>query len=287
MFLVSRANMFLTLHNLHPEYALVWLTLSTGSLAVAALPCLSSVAQHGKVWQRKRYSKNAEQRTISEMFLEWRVSKNMFISFYILGSILSVAALVGGYSCTTFYRYPLTLYLVHVMRRWWESVCMTEYGKSSMHVSGLVVGFLHYLFVPLTLVGCRKDEFSGSTNAIVWQIIVSSLFAMANVQQFLCHRMLYQLKKDNVLKLKRYSLPTEGLFRLVCCPHYFAEILIYLSIWMLCPSSMSLLALLFWVSSNLMVVSHNQMTWYRSNFPEVLATGDKLKTWKRIFPYVW
>jgi len=62
--------------------------------------------------------------------------------------------------------------------------------------------------------------------------LVFALFAVSSVLQFVCHRYLAGLRASDSSSASQnaYFLPTFRPFRWVACPHYFAEILIYASI---------------------------------------------------------
>jgi 3-oxo-5-alpha-steroid 4-dehydrogenase len=91
------------------------------------------------------------------------------------------------------------------------------------------------------------------------------------------------LNVDHVVKSK-YSFPVGFGFDSVACPHYMAEILIYISFCMLSPSSLPLLSMLAWVVTNLSVVADSQFEWYKKNFPKEM---NLKKGWKRLIPGVW
>ena len=81
-----------------------------------------------------------------------------------------------------------------------------------------------------------------------------------------------------------YSFPVGLGFDSVACPHYTAEIVIYISFCMLSPSSLPLLSMLLWVVINLSVVADSQYLWYHANFPKEMSLK---KEWKRLVPGVW
>lgn len=91
------------------------------------------------------------------------------------------------------------------------------------------------------------------------------------------------LHADHVVK-SIYSFPVGFGFDSVACPHYTAEILIYISFCMLSPSSLPLFSMLVWVVTNLSVVADSQFEWYKKNFPTEM---NLKKEWKRMIPGVW
>jgi 3-oxo-5-alpha-steroid 4-dehydrogenase 3 len=103
------------------------------------------------------------------------------------------------------------------------------------------------------------------------------------VLQYQAHRHLFELKLKtrSLPPAQKYSLPTEGMFRWLACPHYCAEILIYAS---LCIASSqpnwAAVGLVVWVASNLAVVAKQQLKWYKATFP------NTPKHWKALVPFV-
>ena len=91
------------------------------------------------------------------------------------------------------------------------------------------------------------------------------------------------LHVDHTIK-SVYSFPVGFGFDYVACPHYTAEIIIYISFCMLAPSSIPLLCLLLWVLTNLSVVAESQYQWYNKNFQKEVSLK---KGWNRLIPGVW
>jgi len=87
--------------------------------------------------------------------------------------------------------------------------------------------------------------------------------------------------------LKKYTLPQRYLFRLIVCPHYTSECLIYLAIAIVAaPEGQSLnktvLAGLAFVVSNLAVTADSTRKWYVEKFGE-----ESLKGRWRMLPFVY
>jgi hypothetical protein len=99
-------------------------------------------------------------------------------------------------------------------------------------------------------------------------------------------------------KPQRYVLPKEGWFTIVTCPHYLAEILVYVSfVWILwmeqsqpnvSPVSSVWyfvfyrpVLVLVWVTSNLTMSALINHQWYVQN-----CTPDEMKGRKAIFPWI-
>ena len=103
------------------------------------------------------------------------------------------------------------------------------------------------------------------------------LFAATN--QYQCHKHLAGLVK--------YSLPTKGAFRILVCPHYFFECLLYLSMAVagapkgaLCNTT--LLCGLLFVANNLGVTAGTTRKWYEAKFG-----ADAVKKRWNIIPLVY
>jgi 3-oxo-5-alpha-steroid 4-dehydrogenase 3 len=70
-----------------------------------------------------------------------------------------------------------------------------------------------------------------------------------------------------------YKVPSKGWFHFVSCPHYLAEILIYLSFAPVLYSSKNYgshkaAALVLWVATNLTVSAIKSHDWYLLQYPE-------------------
>ena len=110
-----------------------------------------------------------------------------------------------------------------------------------------------------------------------------ALFCVSSFIQFSSHRILANLRKDKKGRIVtfKHSIPRGSLFDLISSPHYFSEILIYLSLclvfagqsttwWMVC----------YFVMSNQVVVGLFNHHWYQENFT------DYPKSRKAVLPYL-
>jgi 3-oxo-5-alpha-steroid 4-dehydrogenase 3 / polyprenol reductase len=94
-------------------------------------------------------------------------------------------------------------------------------------------------------------------------MLAISVFLVAWLMQYRCHRHLAGLKK--------YSLPHEGLFKYLVCPHYTCECLIYLSMAVIAaPEGRSynptLACAVLFVLVNLGVTANGTKQWYCEKF---------------------
>jgi 3-oxo-5-alpha-steroid 4-dehydrogenase len=100
---------------------------------------------------------------------------------------------------------------------------------------------------------------------------------------------------------KSYSLPTSGWFQYVTCPHYLAEIIIYISfalileeekhtIWQNASNSNTYyygyrhVIVVLWVASNLIMSALINHAWYIKNLSD--TTAHKVHTKKAILPFL-
>ena len=170
------------------EYILcsVWVLLICGSWLVSFMPTslLGFVTENGKmqttVQDAKRYELLSSSISSSQhgfikaicqawfKFSQFRVKKSFYLHFYILGAINGLAFIIVSYNYsetimnmehegTTKYKFPIVcifstlLWEIHVVRRLFECIFITKFGTSTIHVSGYIVGIVHYLFVPVSL----------------------------------------------------------------------------------------------------------------------------------------
>lgn len=245
-----------------------------------------------------------------DYFLDWQVEKSLFTYMYIVGIVCGSIAILFEIFAADRSSIPykqscnfivLSMFLIQVLRRYYECLHITIYGKSKMHLAGFLVGALHYVLVPLTIYASNSLDMMTISYGETIDFVLSKyhpaimftaiyIFAAANYWQFIHHRVLYRMKLDSMTQITNnqrpiYNIPEGYLFEYVCCPHYTMEILIYLSIFMTSLNSFALFVMLLWVISNLSVVSEQQYDWYRHRYPE--AFEYRFKQMKRLIPFIW
>lgn len=274
----------------------LWLLMSFCALLAAGVPQLSCVGVHGK-----RSTANKPHISVDPNWIaKFTVPKRYFMHFYVIGSSLSVLLLIW----MVFRPYHLklltvTLFLIHCIRRLWECMTLTEFGDSVMHIGGYLVGLVHYILVPLSLLIVAGEEKISHThhflllglrrNDSLRTLIVILIYALSSALQFHSHRTLYTLKRKqlkdehSVEQSDRYSIPSGGGFEYCCCPHYLAEIGIYLALTISAPHCKTMYYLLAWVITNLSVVAYKQFSWYIERFPEEVEK----RRLSALFPFLW
>jgi 3-oxo-5-alpha-steroid 4-dehydrogenase 3 len=263
---------------------------------------------------------------------EFLVPKKLFLHFYVCGLLSFVVLYLGAYFAapTPMDRNPslshsttLVLLLIHLSRRLYECLHVHEWtSHSKMHLAGYLVGILHYILLPFVFISMpcshRNDDkedtpvsslyFRDSkSSSSQWVIITAaSLFCLwAQYQQYRHHCLLARLRSPNIdnkitSKSKSnakpaktvYSLPVGGWFRFVTCPHYLAEILIYVAFAVLLEMEMQrqiqihrdhsvhirrfrYFFLLAWVATNLTVSALLNHKWYTKHIPNHTQLGRK------------
>ncbi|SCU86008.1 LADA_0D11584g1_1 [Lachancea dasiensis] len=179
-----------------------------------------------------------------------RVPKRCFQHFYFYSTF--IAALNLRQSNTVL----AILVFLHSIRRLWETLLVNKFGQNSfIHVSHYLVGLWFYSTVNYTVFTYQDGEHSVS----LWLRLFSLLmFAMASWDQHQNHCHLAQLRK--------YTLPTYGLFRVVGSPHYLDEVGIYLALAMY-TNSFKMWLCVVWVMVNLTISALETRYWYRRKFP--------------------
>lgn len=140
------------------------------------------------------------------------------------------------------------------------------------------------IFVHVIPLSDKANDVSFTGHFITWNHAFGiTLFAAASILQFQCHKILAKLRKDksgHVVTLK-HSIPRGSLFDTISCPHYFAEILIYLSMCIIFNGkSMTWLMVCCFVILNQIVVGLFNHQWYHDTFK------DYPKNRKAIIPYL-
>lgn len=291
--------------------SVVWVMFTLCSLATTFIPFLKKIASHGKCNKREADGPDSTDVTLANYIHEKMfIPKKMFAHLYVIGASCALwnviseiaqqnfTANAGVLECITHILHSrlllvLLLWTLHVLRRLFESLLITRYGDSRMHVAGFVAGLVHYVAVPLCFregndAGSESDSdrdiFCLSFQDIILMGVPCLIFLFANYIQSETHFILFRMKAEQLAtSCSEYKLPTRSWFKLMCVPHYTAEVIIYLSLALLMPCRhWSSKLLVVWVTSNLSVVASRQYVWYQQQFPDEIPTP-----WYRLLPYVW
>jgi 3-oxo-5-alpha-steroid 4-dehydrogenase 3 / polyprenol reductase len=257
----------------------VWAGLLFCALLTKYIPVLNSIAVHGKC------SSPLPTESLNGIELLHRccqIKKSNFRHMYLLGSVLAMTALfqsVLDLNSSTQKILCLFLWLLHNIRRLWETQFMTIFGSSTMHLGGYFAGLVHYTFVPMTIYWANPLIETSS-----FDFFAIFIFIFASWIQYDSHRVLYQMKQGKIHSKSHsvYEIPTKSCFQYVCCPHYSAEIIIYLSFLVLLHFNASAFLLLVWVATNLSIVANQQYCWYCKHDDARIP-----RHWCRLIPFVW
>lgn len=230
---------------------------------------------------------------------KWTVPKHYFSHFYVVGlmtAALCIVELVSlSKSNTSLFimqlldRYDsrigthhvsreqcvlgLWLFTLHLTRRVYESFWVEKPSKTAtMHVSHYLigVGFYGAMVLGTWLEGASNVESSLSQQQDTYFNMTSlaaiALFLYASYHQYKCHAILSMLRQSKD-QASSYSIPRGDWFEILVTPHYFADILVYLSLNILYRfQNYILICGLLWTIVNLSVVSGETQRWYQSHF---------------------
>ncbi|OTB20572.1 hypothetical protein K445DRAFT_50743 [Daldinia sp. EC12] len=167
-------------------------------------------------------------------------------------------------------------------RRLYESVALLRPSPSKMWVVHWLLGVAYYFCTSISIwiEGSRSIQssdrrtFSAETPSFntVFGVIT---FLASSFMQNRCHNYLFQLKK--------YSLPEEGLFQYIVCPHYTCECMLYLSLALITAPAghfynRTLICALLFVTANLGITAKGTKKWYSEKFGRERVQGK----WKMI-----
>ncbi|KAG6162736.1 hypothetical protein E4U11_002463 [Claviceps purpurea] len=171
-------------------------------------------------------------------------------------------------------------------RRLLECFWVTRPGRTPMWFMHWVLGLLFYTVMSVAVwvegSGDIIKSWHSPKPAVLWTTRVPwtlAVFLAAWLKQNECHRYLASLKK--------YTLPDEGVFKHIVCPHYTCECIIYLAISVMAapPGSFfntSILCGLVLVVVNLGATAAGTKQWYAGKFG-----ADKVADKSRMIPGIF
>lgn len=203
------------------------------------------------------------------------VPKSFFLHFYILGLLVNIPVCLLYRSAWLLF----CLFIGHMTRRLYECLFVHRYGpNSTMSFIHYLIGIVHYLGVGLTIV---VDDRDGHANcSILTRCFALLLFLGASSMQNGVHR---ALAKNRRLEDQTYPIPTgHWAFDFFSCPNYIAEILIYVSFYLLSHRTLGFLSLTVWVVINQCLSSLLTHRWYRQYYKDAYPS-----TRRALIPCVW
>ncbi|CAF3444534.1 unnamed protein product [Fusarium graminearum] len=155
-------------------------------------------------------------------------------------------------------------------RRLYESLFVFKPGSSPMWFIHWALGLSYYIAMSLAVWVEGSSAILAAWDSPHQPLRIPrrlpsalALYFVAYFKQNQCHRHLASLKK--------YTLPSEGWFRYIICPHYTSECLVYLAIaWIAAPHGQlfnkSILGAVIFVAVNLGATAKGTKAWYEQKF---------------------
>ncbi|GFR28339.1 polyprenol reductase [Trichonephila clavata] len=169
------------------------------------------------------------------------------------------------------------LIFLQVCRRCYECFYVSIYSDAKMNIAHYIVGYTFYFGVGLSLLHDApgfESTSDHSTNYVSGQWLTFThcvgiiLFISAFVLQYKTAVALASLRKTgNKVTSTKHHLPSSGFFEYVSCPHYFAEIIMYLSgCIILSGKSFSWWLVCLWTVCNQTLTGLMSHYWYKETF---------------------
>jgi 3-oxo-5-alpha-steroid 4-dehydrogenase 3 / polyprenol reductase len=214
---------------------------------------------------------------------QWRKGSKIHVLGYILGS--------GHYIWLPmiFIKLPCRSFRCNLLQRWDEG--------HTMGPLAFLYGLLHHVPIWFFFVDpkCERETFRDedvrSSPESVWRIPVFGMCLLAQYEQYRHHVLLANLRKSRDSESKNlYSVPAGGWFDYISCPHYLAEVFIYVCFTLLLeleprerlPLGNRHWLMLGFVTFNLGISAMRSHEWYRTVIPDY----DKLDR-KAIIPFIF
>ncbi|KAI1335489.1 hypothetical protein F5Y15DRAFT_245236 [Xylariaceae sp. FL0016] len=159
---------------------------------------------------------------------------------------------------------------VQGVRRLYEHFAVMKASSSQMWLPHWLMGITFYACTSVSIWVEGSESLVRSSHTLrsittpsLKLILGAFLFLASSLVQYRCHKYLSELKK--------YSLPEDGLFRYLVCPHYTCECVLYLSLAILAapagrPCNQTMLYAVIFVSVNLGVTAIGTRKWYSEKF---------------------
>lgn len=177
----------------------------------------------------------------------------------------------------------MILIVVQATRRTYECFFVSSYSNSKIHLIHYVMGLYFYLSLGLSVLSkapnLNRGTFIQLNDIGINHVLGITLFIWATIHHHRAHIIFANLRKGK--HDKSHKIPHGDWFEYVSCPHYLAEILIYLSIQIILGFDHTLfLAVFIFTLANQTAASKFVHRWYRDTFP------DYPKDRMAVFPWV-
>lgn len=171
----------------------------------------------------------------------------------------------------------LTLYTIHCGRRYYESLSQSVFSRRQV-LNPLDVAFSYTATIAAGLSIVADIDIDAdhahcfAISSLSWRHLVGiPLFFFASKLHHNVHLKLAKLRKNRAghVVTSAYKQPKDGLFDLVSCPHYLAEVLVHAALGLvLGPGSATFCWMAGAVSLHQVYLAYNTQKWYHNIFPE-------------------
>ena len=244
-----------------PEWTTGNLILYISFLLITPLLGLSEF----KGWSTLKYSKFRSERGMSSR-------TGMFVLYFI-----PVLMHVLAYSLYE-YRWSIpqiclsACILIHFSKRSAESLFLHKYAGP---IDRLTVFQIAFFYSGVSWAAAYFNQLTPMNTDLIF-VLGCVFFMIGIIGNFLHHKYLADLRKIS----SAYFIPQKGLFRLVSCPHYLFEIMIWLGMAMMCKQPFMYLTFIS-MTFYLMARSVKAQNWYRNHFDDYPAER------KAMIPYLF
>uniref|UniRef100_A0A183B6K6 Polyprenal reductase n=1 Tax=Echinostoma caproni TaxID=27848 RepID=A0A183B6K6_9TREM len=152
----------------------------------------------------------------------------------------------------------LAVFFLHVIRRFYETIYISCFGKNQMSITHFTVGELFYCAVPVAL-HCTRNEAGKQSDTYLHKPGIKP------------HYSEYESANG------RYFVPVGSMFQHISCPHFLFEIALYLSFhWFLTARWTLFSHIVLFVFINQTCAAWITHNWYQEHFPEWAAIRSAL-----------
>jgi hypothetical protein len=212
-------------------HCLILILLICHYLSINMAPSIKLLLRHGRSPLEPHQDASAATHTrYWLLFCHFRLSKNYFSYFYLNGLLFSLLFSYHHPIHHGWHAFVLLLFNIHLLRRFIEVTFLFQYSQTSlMHFGHFILGLTYYPSLIVAMAGNQPPMGPPATLAIT----ASFLFLFSNAMQHGCHSALYRARQTKQRPTFHYLASFE-------CPHYFCEIVIHVSLWLMLPHSLPL-----------------------------------------------
>jgi len=174
----------------------------------------------------------------------------------------------------------MALLQFQLTRRAFECITIHKFSERRLELINSLFAFCFYLLISLgpvveSLRDSNAPEVIPTFHINRISLIAAAMFLLASYHQHVCHKILSNLRND-AKSSQRYGIPYGDWFEWVSSPHYFAEILIYITFLIVVGlNNMSMWLALMFVVLNLTHSAYKTHNWYLEKFKEAYPKQRK------------